>query len=105
MFAFITHMRARPGKREELMRVNATMQRVTAEEPGVPIYAFHTAEDSPDDFWFYDLYESQAAYEAHCATPEFQRMSKSIGELAELVGMTKLLPFGPIKSEPVRKRP
>jgi quinol monooxygenase YgiN len=101
MFAFITHMRAKPGKREELMRLNGTMQAVTAGESGVPIYAFHTAEDSPDDFWFYDLYESQEAYDAHCSTPEFARMSESLGAVADFVGMTKLIPFGPVKSQPI----
>ena len=94
-------MRAKPGKRDELMRLNATMQAVTAKESGVPIYAFHTAADSPDDFWFYDLYESQEAYDAHCATPEFQHMMQTFGALAELVQFTKLVPFGPVKSEGV----
>jgi quinol monooxygenase YgiN len=104
MFAFITHMRAKPGKREALMQLNGTMQHVTASESGVPIYAFHTAADSPDDFWFYDLYETQEAYEAHCATPEFQHMMKAFGALAELVQFTKLVPFGPVKSEGVSTR-
>ena len=101
MFAFITHMRAKPGKREALMRLNGTMQAVTARESGVPIYVFHTAEDSPDDFYYYDLYESQAAYDAHCATREFREMSSKLGELADFVGMSKLVPFGRVKSEPL----
>ena len=97
MFAFITHMRAKPGKREELMRLNRVMQEVTAHEEGVPFYCFHTAEESPDEFYYYDLYETQEAYDAHCSTSEFQQMSASIGDLAEVVSMTKLLPFGPVK--------
>ena len=101
MFAFITHMRAKPGKRDALMSLNGTMQTVTLAEPGVPIYVFHTAEDSPDDFWYYDLYESEEAYDAHCSTPEFAKMSESLGEVADFVGMTKLIPFGPVKSQPV----
>ena len=101
MFAFITHMRAKPGKREALRELNRSMQETTAGEPGVPIYVFHTAEDDPDDFWFYDLYESQEAYDAHCATPAFQAMMANVGDLADVVGMTKLLPFGPVKSQPV----
>ena len=101
MFAFITHMRAKPGRREELMRLNGTMQAVTQREAGVPIYVFHTAAEDPDDFWYYDLYESQEAYDAHCATPEFEKMSQALGELADFVGMTKLVPFGPVKSEPL----
>ncbi|MCA9509738.1 MAG: putative quinol monooxygenase [Myxococcota bacterium] len=101
MFAFVTHMRAKPGKREELRRLNLAMQAATAREPGVPVYVFHTAADSPDDFYYYDLYESQEAYDAHCATPEFQHMMRSFGAVAELVSATKLVPFGPVKSEPV----
>ena len=97
MFAFITHMRAKPGKRDQLIELNKTMQVATAGEEGVPIYAFHTAEDSPDDFYYYDLYESQEAYEAHCASPEFQHMTRTFGDLAEMVGMTKLKPFGLVK--------
>ena len=100
MFAFITHMRARPGQREALIELTGTMQAQTAGEDGVPIYAFHTAADSPDDFWFYDLYETEAAHEAHCATPAFQHMMKSFGELAEMVQFTKLIPYGPVKSTP-----
>lgn len=101
MFAFITHMRAKPGKRDELMRLNRTMQDATAREAEVPIYAFHTAEDNPDDFWYYDLYLSQEAFDAHCATPEYENMTSSFGELADVIAVTKLIPFGPVKSEPV----
>ena len=97
MFAFITHVRAKPGKREALIELNRTMQDATARESGVPVYVFHTAADSPDDFYYYDLYENDAAYDAHCATPEFQRMAASLGELAEVVSATRLLPFGPVK--------
>jgi len=101
MFAFITHLRARPGKRDALMQLNLRMQHATASEPGVPIYAFHTAEEKPDDFWYYDLYERQEDYDAHCATTEFKEMMGTIGELAEIIEMAKLVPFGPIKSQAV----
>jgi quinol monooxygenase YgiN len=105
MFAFITHLRAKPGKREELMAVNRRMQAVTAGEEGVPIYVFHTAADSPDDFWYYDYYESQEAYDAHCASPEFQAAMGRVGALADIVEVVKLEPFGPVKSGSVRVAP
>ena len=73
----------------------------TASEPGVRIYAFHTSEEDPDEFWYYDLYESQAAYEAHGSTPEFKRMSEEIGGLAQDIQAIRLVPFGPVKSLPV----
>jgi quinol monooxygenase YgiN len=101
MFSFITHMRAKPGKRSALIDANKAMQAITANEQGVPIYAFHTSEEDPNEFYYYDLYESQEAYDAHCATPEFHSMMGMISELADIVEMTKLIPFGTIKSEPI----
>lgn len=100
-FAFIAHVRAKPGKRQALMDLNLEMMRVTLDEPGVPIYAFNTEAESPDDFWYYDVYESEEAYAAHCATPEYQRMMGSLGELADVVLATRLVPFGPTKSVPL----
>ena len=98
MFAFLTRLRVRPGKRDALIALNRTMQDVTAGEEGVPVYIFHTAEDDPDEFFYYDLYESEAAYNAHCATEAFQSMLASIGELAEIIEMKRMIPFGPVKS-------
>jgi quinol monooxygenase YgiN len=100
MFAFITRLRAKPGKREALIALNRTMQEVTAAEEGVPVYVFHTAVDNPDEFYYYDLYETEAAYLAHCSTEAFRTMLSALGELAEVTEMTKLQPFGPIKSRP-----
>lgn len=101
MFAFITRLRAKPGKRAALMALNLTMQQATALEDGVPVYVFHTAEHDPDEFYYYDLYETQEAYNAHCATETFRNMLSSLGELADVLEMTKLQPFGPIKSRPL----
>jgi quinol monooxygenase YgiN len=100
MFAFLTRLRAKPGKRDALIALNLTMQEATAAEEGVPVYVFHTAVDYPDEFYYYDLYESQEAYNAHCSTQAFRTMLSSLGELAEIIEMTKLQPFGPIKSRP-----
>jgi len=97
MFAFITNVRAKPGKRDELTELTGVMERVTASEPGVDIYAFHTAESDPDEFWFYDLYEAEEAYSAHCATPEFQNMISHIVKLGDIKIMHKLIPCGMIK--------
>ncbi len=97
-FAFIAHVRAKPGKRQELMDTNVEMMRVTHSEPGVPIYAFNTEEASPDDFWYYDFYESQEAYDAHCQTPEYKKMIGKLTTIADIVFATKLIPFGPTKA-------
>jgi quinol monooxygenase YgiN len=101
MFAFLTRLKAKPGKRDALIALNLTMQEATAVEEGVPVYVFHTAVDNPDEFYYYDLYETEEAYTAHCSTDAFRTMLSSLGELAEIIEMTKLQPFGPIKSKPI----
>ena len=100
-FAFIAHVRAKPGKRQELMDINLEMMKVTHTEPGVPVYAFNTEEASPDDFWYYDLYESEEAYAAHCETPQYKAMIAQLTTLADVVYATRLIPFGPTKSVPL----
>jgi quinol monooxygenase YgiN len=100
-FAFIAHIRAKPGKRQELMDINIEMMHATHDEPGVPIYAFNTEEANPDDFWYYDFYESEEAFNAHCATPEYQNMASQLSSLADVIFATKLTPFGPTKSVPI----
>ena len=100
-FAFIAHMRAKPGKRQDLMDLNLEMMRVTHTEPGVPIYAFNTEEANPDEFWYYDLYESEEAHAAHCKTPEYKNLMANLENVADVIYVTKLVPFGPTKSVPL----
>ena len=52
MHAFLTHMRAKPGKRDEVICLTTGMLEQTQTEDGIPIYVFSTAKDSPDDFYY-----------------------------------------------------
>ena len=87
MHAFITHMRAREGQRDEVIRLTTVMLEKTQSEQGIPVYVFSTAADSPDDFWFYDIYESDEARAAHEASEEFGRTMGALMEVAELVSV------------------
>lgn len=105
MHAFITHMRAREGQRDEVIRLTTVMLEKTQSEPGIPVYVFSTAADSPDDFWFYDIYESDEARAAHEASEEFGRTMGALMQVAELVSVTKLDPYGPMKITPPSSAP
>jgi quinol monooxygenase YgiN len=72
----------------------------TQKEPGVPVYIFSTASDSPDVFYFYDLYESDEARTAQEATDEFEATMPARMQVAESVSFKKLDPYGPIKIAP-----
>lgn len=100
MHAFITHMRAKPGKRDEVVRLTTVMLEKTQGEEGVPVYIFSTAQDSPDDFYFYDVYESDEAAKAHESSDEFKATMPALMQVAELVAVTKLDPYGPMKITP-----
>lgn len=101
MFATLTTVRAKPGQREALIAVNEKMQAVTVQETGVPVYIFHTVENDPDEFVYYDFYATEEAFDAHCQTEAFQQMLASIGELANFIDMKRLVPFGHIKSQSI----
>jgi quinol monooxygenase YgiN len=101
MHAFITHMRAKPGKREEVVSLTTVMLEKTQSEQGVPVYIFHFEADHPDEFWFYDVYESDAARTAHEASEEFKRTMPALMQVADLVSFSKLEPYGPMKVEPL----
>jgi quinol monooxygenase YgiN len=100
MHAFITHMRAKPGKRDEVIALTTVMLEKTRTEEGIPVYVFATDAESPDDFWFYDVYESEEARKAHESSAEFARTMPALMEVAELVSVRKLAPYGPMKITP-----
>ena len=100
MHAFLTHMRAKPGQRDEVVRLTSVMLEKTQSEDGIPVYVFSTAKDSPDDFYFYDIYESDDAQKAHEATERFRETMPEIMQVADFVGVTVLEPYGPMKITP-----
>lgn len=100
MHAFITHMRAKPGQRDEVIRLTTVMLEKTQGEEGVPVYVFSTATEQPDDFWFYDIYASDEARAAHEASEEFKATMPALMQVADLVSVTPLTPYGPMKITP-----
>ena len=100
MHAFLTHMRAKPGRRDEVIRLTTGMLQQTQTESGIPVYVFSTAKDSPDDFYFYDIYESEEARKAHESTDKFRETMPALMQVAELVSVTLLDPYGPMKITP-----
>ena len=100
MQGFITHMRAKEGKRDDVIALTTVMLEKTQGEDGIPVYVFSTAADSPDDFWFFDLYASDAARKAHESTAEFAQTMPALMQVAEMISITKLDPYGPMKITP-----
>ena len=105
MHAFITHMRAKPGKRDEVIALTTVMLEKTQSEQGVPVYLFHTESDSPDDFWFYDLYESD---DARTALPMYRTVCCTLDiSMSQLGGSDSIIasPESPTRGRRLFSRP
>jgi quinol monooxygenase YgiN len=100
MHAFLTHMRAKPGQRNEVIRLTTVMLEKTQSEDGIPVYVFSTDKENPDEFYFYDIYESEEARKAHEGTAEFAATMPALMKVAEFVSVTVLDPYGPLKITP-----
>jgi quinol monooxygenase YgiN len=70
------YWRARPGQEETIARILETLTPLSRQEPGCLFYQAHRSPDDPCLFFLYEQYTDEAAYEAHMATPHFERYVK-----------------------------
>jgi quinol monooxygenase YgiN len=62
-------MRARAGRRAELLEILRELVNAAAHEPGTLVYAMHEAADDTDTVVSYELFADEAALAAHKASP------------------------------------
>ena len=79
--AFITKIVAKPGKREELKKLNESVCVESKQEPGTLVYVMSQSSENPDEFWYFDCYADQKAFEVHCASAPFKHMTASLGDI------------------------
>src|SRR5262245_16577588 len=66
MITYVVRMTAQPGKRDELLAgLRELVDGVTRDEPGALVYSFHTIDDDPDGLLSFEIFEDEAALEAH----------------------------------------
>ena len=71
---------ARKGKEDQLRAVLQGMLAPTRAESGCKLYELYES-DSKGRFYFYEMWESQAALDRHAASPHFKRLEQSGAEL------------------------
>jgi quinol monooxygenase YgiN len=62
----------------------------TRAEKGCIVYDLHEVLGDPYQFVFFEVWESEAALEAHTRTPHFQELERAQSLLAEPLKITKL---------------
>jgi quinol monooxygenase YgiN len=68
-----------PAKRDAAVAAANEMMAATLKEPGCHAYAFSADLGDPARFHLFERWESQAALEAHFATPHMARFQAALG--------------------------
>jgi quinol monooxygenase YgiN len=61
----------KPGLEEEAIPLFRKLTAATRAEPGCRTYQVHRSKSDPRRFFLYELYDDQAAVDAHRASPHF----------------------------------
>ncbi len=77
MIALIVHFTVAAGNEERTKEYIRKMQEHTRREPGCRRYVGHHSIQDPRRFCFYEVYEDQAALDAHRAAPYFTEYVKN----------------------------
>jgi quinol monooxygenase YgiN len=73
---------ARKGKESQLGELLQGMLAPTRAESGCKLYELYES-NSKGRFYFYEIWESQAALDQHAASPHFKHLEQTVGELVQ----------------------
>jgi quinol monooxygenase YgiN len=81
-YAVVAEVRAKPGKEGELRAATLPLVAQVRAERGNLLYFLHEDREAPGHFVFYEIFATQAHFEAHNATPHVQAWFARLPELA-----------------------
>lgn len=73
MLALIVNFNVRAGDEDKAREYICIMEEHTRREPGCRQYIGHQSAEDPRRFLFYELYDDQAALDAHRASAHYER--------------------------------
>ena len=73
---------ARRGSENQLRELLQGMLAPTRAETGCILYDLYESNEN-GRFYFYEIWESQAALDQHAASPHFKHLEQSVGELIQ----------------------
>ncbi|MFD0323849.1 putative quinol monooxygenase [Lysobacter gummosus] len=76
-------MRAKSGKENELRAITLPLVKQVRAEPNNLLYFLQEDRQTPGHFVFYEIFATQADFEAHNATPHVQAWFARLPELAD----------------------
>lgn len=82
-YAVVAEVRAKPGKENELRAITLPLVKKVRAEPNNLLYFLQEDRQTPGHFIFYEIFATQADFEAHNATPHVQAWFARLPELAD----------------------
>jgi quinol monooxygenase YgiN len=82
-YSVVAEVRAKPGKERELREATLTLVAQVRAEPNNLLYFLHEDREAPGHFVFYEIFATQADFEAHNATQHVQAWFARLPELAD----------------------
>lgn len=82
-YAVVAEVRAKAGKESELRQITLPLVTKVRAEPNNLLYFLHEDRQTPGRFVFYEIFASQADFEAHNRTPHVQAWFTRLPDLAE----------------------
>jgi quinol monooxygenase YgiN len=84
----IAHMRAKPGKEQDLRDALEALIEPTSQEEGYVNYDLHQGVEDPSFFTFYENWLSGEHLDAHLAAPHLVDFANKMGDLLDDSGLT-----------------
>lgn len=82
-YAVVAEVRAKPGMEAILREATLPLIAKVRAEPNNLLYFLHEDREAPGHFIFYEIFASQADFEAHNKTPHVQAWFGRLPELAD----------------------
>jgi quinol monooxygenase YgiN len=76
---------AKPGEVDALVDIIHKFQPQAQREPGVHVFRIHQSLSEPENFFFYEVFKDEAAFQAHQQTEHFKTLiaGQAIPKLAK----------------------
>jgi quinol monooxygenase YgiN len=71
-FVLTVNWRAQDGKEDEVAEILTQIGEASRAEPGTLAFVIHRSPNDPHEFFLYEQYRDQEAYQAHQQTPHFK---------------------------------
>jgi quinol monooxygenase YgiN len=80
VISLFVRLRAKPNRADEVATALAELPAMVADEPGTLVFSVHRADDSPDTFFFYEVYADDAALRIHQTGSMVKEFGARIGD-------------------------